>query len=96
MDKKQARDVGQVVRQVLQHEGLLDGLDFLNLKREWRQMLGPAAARECVSMTLTDGVFKVKVRSSVLRNQLNIQKPLLLARLNSRLPQPMARDLLIY
>lgn len=96
MERKHIREVGDVVRQVLKQEGLLDGLDFLQLKNEWRAMIGPQAARECTSISFADGILKIKVRSSVLRNQLSIQKPLLIAKLNARQPQIVVKELLIF
>ncbi len=64
-----------------------DGLDALLVQRKWREMLGPVMSRYSLDeqYDTASGKLTVHIQSSVLRNDLFIQRVELIKKLNALL-----------
>lgn len=96
MKKQETRTLQDVLEQTLRETGLYEGLEVVRLNNAWNTVIGPAAAKECLSRSFSEGVYKVKIRSGVLRCQLDMQKTVLRARLNTQMGKSIVTDLILY
>jgi len=96
MKKQETRTLQDVLEQTLRETGLYEGLEVVRLNNAWDTVIGPAAAKECLSRSFSEGVYKVKIRSGVLRCQLDMQKTVLRARLNTQMGKSIVTDLILY
>ncbi len=81
--------------QTLEETGLREGLETLRIHHAWDELIGETAARECGERSFSDGVYTVRIKSSVLRCQLDMQKPFLIGKLNAGLKKSVVRELII-
>ena len=95
MKRQRTKTLREVLDQTLEETGLLEGLETLQLHHAWDELLGEAAARECGQRSFRDGVYTVKVKSSVLRCQLDMQKTFLTGKLNALLNKTVVREIII-
>ncbi len=61
------------------------GLEAMDVCREWSEMLGEHVARYSSDAVFRNGELSVRILSSVLRNDLYMQRTLLVEKLNARL-----------
>ena len=85
-----------VLEQTLMETGLAEGLEELRLHHAWDELMGESAARECGQRSLRDGIYTVKVKSSVLRCQLDMQKNFLAGKLNAKLNKNLVKEVVIH
>lgn len=96
MRKQETRPLKDVLSQALEEAGLAEAVKIGGIHKAWERVVGPQAAAQCKYNTFEDGVYKVKVGSAVLRSRLNMQKPMLLSRMNAQLGRALVTDLVIY
>ncbi|HHV02807.1 MAG: DUF721 domain-containing protein [Bacteroidales bacterium] len=95
MKRQRTKTLQEVLDQTLRDTGLSQGLEILRIHHAWDQLIGETAARECGRRSFRDGIYTVKVKSSVLRCQLDMQKSLLTGKLNALLNKPLVKEIII-
>lgn len=63
----------------------MSGLEAIRVIETWREVLGPVMNRYSAEERFAHGRLTVRITSSILRNDLFLQRTTLLERLNSRL-----------
>jgi hypothetical protein len=72
------------------------GLDAVHVLNTWRQMLGPTMVRYSEGETFQDGALRVRIKSSVLRNDLFMQRSELIKKLNTQLGRQIVFAITFY
>lgn len=72
------------------------GLDAVHVLDTWRQMLGPTMARYSEGETFENGALRVRIKSSVLRNDLFMQRSELIQKLNTLLGKQIVFAITFY
>ncbi len=83
MKKRDAEQVGSVIRRILRQEGLETPLNQQRLLDAWPQVLGPAAAYT-TDLYIHNQVLYVRLSSAVLRQELMMGREVLIRTLNRR------------
>ena len=71
-------------------------LDAVHVVNTWRQMLGPAMVRYSEGETFQDGALRIRIKSSVLRNDLFMQRTELIQKLNTQLGRQIVFAITFY
>ena len=95
MKRQQTRTLNEILEQILNETELANGLEILRINHAWNELIGETAARECGDHTFREGVYSVRVKSSVLRCQLDMQKVFLAGKLNAMLKKELVREIVI-
>ncbi len=74
-------------------EPLNRGLVAMDVCREWSNMLGGHVAQYSSDAVFRNGELSVRILSSVLRNDLYMQKTLLVNKLNMRLGKDIVKSI---
>ena len=72
------------------------GLDAVHVLNTWRQMLGPTMVRYSEGETFENGALRVRIKSSVLRNDLFMQRTELIQKLNIQLGRQIVYAITFY
>lgn len=82
MRRHQAEQVGDIVRQFLREEGLETPYNEYRLLEAWPDVVGQAIAQLTADLQIRNRVLYVKLKSSVLRQELMYGRQSLVFRLN--------------
>lgn len=82
MRKQKAEQVGMLVRQFLREEGLETPYNEYRLIEAWPEVMGQGIASYTSDLQIRNGVLYVRLRSSVLRQELMSNRRQLAQRLN--------------
>lgn len=85
--------LSDVIKHVLKNYRLEDKLDELQLSEAWEQVLGKTISGCTDSISLKNGVLRVKLNSASLRNELNLARQKLIAKLNEAVGREIIRDI---
>lgn len=67
------------------NEKIIDGLNAMHIIDTWHEVLGPHLSKYSSNEHYEKGKLTVRIQSSILRNDLFMQRTKLLERLNARL-----------
>ncbi|MDD4920177.1 MAG: DUF721 domain-containing protein [Bacteroidales bacterium] len=96
MKRQQTRALNEILEQTLNETGLAAGLETLRIHNAWNELIGEAAVKECGERSFREGVYTVRVKSSVLRCQLDMQKVFLTGKINALLNKTLVREIVIH
>lgn len=82
MRKKSSESIGQLLSQYLRQEGLETPLNERRAIAAWSSILGPAISSYTTSLEIRNQVLYVALSSSVLRQELMMQRRELVRRIN--------------
>jgi predicted nucleic acid-binding Zn ribbon protein len=85
--------LGDLVPRVLDELGLSETSHAVRLLEIWDEALGPELAPHCRPDGIRNGTLYANVPDSAWMQRLQMEKPRILARLESALGEPAARDL---
>jgi len=91
--RTQPRKIGSTVGQVLADLGLAGASGAFRIAELWAETVGPEIAAHCRPVMVRRGVLEAEVDSSVWCQQLQMQRPLLLAKLREKLGADAPSDL---
>lgn len=91
--RREPRLVGDVVGAVLDDLGLEGASAVLRIAERWEAVVGPEIARHCQPERLSGGVLEATVDTSVWCQQLQLQRPAILAALRRELGAEAPTDL---
>ena len=93
MKRKQAELLGMLVRQYCRQEGLETPLNEYRLVQAWSQVLGKAVQTYTKELKIYNQVLFVKVTSSVLRQELLMNRKALVHKLNEHVKAQVITDI---
>lgn len=95
MKRDNTQTLGDVVKGLLRKYGLEDGIKAHTLYSVWDNELGPMIAGRTQEIRLRGNVLYVKLSSSVLRQELHMQKQLLIKRLNDAMGEYLVEEIVL-
>lgn len=82
MKPTNAQTVGEIIQQLLHDNGLDNKLHEQQALELWPRVVGPGVNRYTVDRYVTAGVMHVKISSASLRNELMMNRSLIIQQLN--------------
>jgi predicted nucleic acid-binding Zn ribbon protein len=93
MRKADVQNIGSVISELIQEYRLGSKFDEAKLFSAWKQMMGPSIANYTEEMSLKRGCFYVKLKSSVLREELSYGKERMVTGLNEIMEKPIVKEI---
>ena len=93
--RTQARPIREIIEEVLKASGIDQKLKERELIRQWDEVVGITIARSTDSIYISDRKLIVKIRSSVIRNELTMIRDGLKMELNRRSGQVIIDEIII-
>lgn len=82
MKYSQAEKVGDIINKLLKEDNLEDKFDEQRIVALWQEVVGQGVNRYTVNRFVKDGVLYVNISSAPLRNELMLNRTVLMRRLN--------------
>lgn len=95
MRRGETKSIAELVRAMCREEGLETPLNEYRLINAWSQVLGPAVVSYTKSLQIHNQVLFVKVTSSVLRQELLLNRKSLVRRLNEHVKAQVITDIVL-
>lgn len=96
MRKKNAEEVGSLVRQFLRAEGLETPLNEYRIINAWPTVAGPAIARYTGNIFIKASILNIQIKSPALRQNLNMSRTLLAQKLNEHVGAQVITEVRFY
>lgn len=93
MRRKDVEPVGNMIRRYLRQQSLESPLNEQRLISSWHELLGPAMARYTENLYIRNQVLYVHFTSSVLRQELMMERKTLVQKLNERVGTMVITDI---
>jgi len=93
--RTQSRPIKDIIEEVLKNLGIDQKLKERELIRQWDEVVGITIARSTESIYINNRKLIVKIRSSVIRNELTMIRDGLKAELNRRIGQVLIDEIVI-
>ncbi|MFT5970514.1 MAG: putative nucleic acid-binding Zn ribbon protein [Flavobacteriales bacterium] len=93
MRKADVQNIGSVISELIQEYRLGGKFDEAKLCSAWKQMMGPSIANYTETMYLKRQCFYIKLKSSVLREELSYGKEKMVAGLNEIMGKPTIKEI---
>ena len=94
MKRTEARNIGQIINDVLQREHLDVALDEPRASALWPQIVGDGINRYTIKRYVKDGVMTVHLSSASLANELMLNRGTLIARINEALGREIIHEII--
>ena len=95
MRKSNQQSIGAVIRKLLKNqklEGRLKELDVLKLSEE---LLGKNLMKYINDLSVKNGTLIIKVKSSVVRNELSYQKSEIIKKINEQVGNEILKEIIL-
>ena len=96
MRKQKAEQVGTLIHQFLREEGLETPYNEFRIIESWPEVMGQGIAKLTSSLQIRDGVLYVRLRSSVLRQELMASRRQLARRLNDYVGAQVIENIIFF
>ncbi|MFM1878344.1 MAG: hypothetical protein RLZZ241_1210 [Bacteroidota bacterium] len=93
--KDENQSIQKVLESFLSENNLKKGLDQVDLAKAWNDVLGPGVASYTRSVQFKSGQLKVKLNSSVLREELSLGQSKIIELLNEHLGKELVESLIL-
>jgi len=92
MKRKDAQSIGELVRQFLRSESLETPLNERRLLNAWRDVMGPVISSYTRDLYIRNQILYVQLNSSVLRQELMMERRRIVSRLNDAVKAQVISD----
>ena len=87
--------VGDVLKQIIQVNKLQPGMDQIDVKEAWQNLIGNGVNSYTKNVALRGNTLYVELSSSVLREELSHGKPKIIAMINEELQREVIKDVVL-
>lgn len=87
--------VGDVLKQIIQVNKLQPGMDQIDVKEAWQNLMGNGVNSYTKNVALRGSTLYVELTSSVLREELSHGKSKIIAMINEELQREVIRDVVL-
>lgn len=94
MSKHNIKSLGDAIKEFIHENKLEEKIYEVKIVEEWRKIMGHNVAVYTQSIILKNGKLTVYLRSSVLRNELQMSKQKVITIINSYLGQGVIKDII--
>lgn len=95
MRRRESRQIGELLNDFIKESGLDKGLLRVRVVEAWREVVGEKIDRYVEEQFFKEGLLISKISSSVVRNQLFINREDILKRINSLLGGEVVKSLIL-
>ncbi|BDB54923.1 hypothetical protein GENT5_12280 [Flavobacterium ammoniigenes] len=97
MAKRQSNQstVGDVLKQIIQANKLQPGMDQIDVKEAWQNLMGNGVNSYTKNVALRGSTLYVELSSSVLREELSHGKSKIIAMINEELQREVIKDVVL-
>ena len=95
MARNNTYNVGDVIRKLMKNPKLADKLEKLDVLQIWNEIIGGALRQYVVDQTLNKDILYVKLKSSVVRNELSYRKTDIINQINKRLGKKVVNKIIL-
>ena len=97
MAKRQSNQstVGDVLKQIIQTNKLQPGMDQIDVKEAWQNLMGNGVNSYTKNVALRGTTLYVELSSSVLREELSHGKSKIIAMINEELQREVIKDVVL-
>lgn len=93
MKRREALPLNEILDEILQQNNLDIGLDAARARQAWKETMGEAVDKCTTSLNFDKGVLYVRLSSSVLRNELFMNRRQLIERLNNHIGRNIIQNI---
>ncbi len=94
MKRTEARNIGQIINDVLRKENLDVALDEHRACALWPQIVGDGINRYTIKRYVKDGVMTVHLSSASLANELMLNRERIIANINKAIGRYIIREII--
>ncbi|MDY6300775.1 MAG: DUF721 domain-containing protein [Bacteroidales bacterium] len=94
MKRTEARNIGQIINDVLRKENLDVALDEHRACALWPQIVGDGINRYTIKRYVKDGVMTVHLSSASLANELMLNRERIIANINKAIGRDIIREII--
>lgn len=94
MKRTEARNIGQIINDLLQHENLDVALDEHRASALWPEIVGDGINRYTIRRYVNDGVMTVYLSSAALKSELSLVRASIISRINEALGREIIREII--
>ena len=87
--------IGAVLQQIIQVNKLQPGMDQIDVKEAWRQLMGNGVNTYTKNVVLKGGTLYVELSSAVLREELSHGKSKIVKMINEELGREVVKDVML-
>lgn len=87
--------VGDVLKQIIQVNKLQPGMDLIDVKEAWQNLMGNGVNSYTKNVALRGSTLYVELTSSVLREELSHGKSKIIAMINEELQREVIKDVVL-
>lgn len=96
MKRLEPQSIGDVLRKAIDDAQMSGHLDELRAAEFWPSIVGQHIADECRRPYILDGRMSVRVPDAALRQELNMQRSLIISEFNRLAGKPVVKSLRFY
>jgi hypothetical protein len=89
------KHIGPIIKRLIKAYRLRGNLLEQDVTKCWEEIMGKSLIKETESVMLNNGVLRVKLRSSVLRQELSYSREELVSKINQMLGEEHIKDLIL-
>lgn len=93
MRRTEPKSIAQIVGDLLRSQNLEEGMMMHRALSVWPEVVGPVINRQTVERRVDKGVMYVRINSAAVRNELSMQRTVLIDALNKRLGQSVIKEI---
>ena len=82
MERRKTVHISEVIQELLKKNNMKSRLDETTITQKWEEVVGKTMAKYTQKVYVNKGILYVEVTSSVARNELVMNRSLLIERLN--------------
>ena len=94
MKRTEAKNIGQIINDLLKQENLDVELDEHRASAMWPQIVGDGINRYTIRRYVKDGVMTVHLSSASLANELMLNRDSIIQRINEALGREIIREII--
>ncbi len=94
MKRTEAKNIGQIINDLLKQENLDVALDEHRASALWPQIVGDGINRYTIKRYVKDGVMTVHLSSASLANELMLNRERIIANINKAIGRDIIREII--
>ena len=94
MERRKTTHINEIIQEILNKSNLKGRLDETTITKKWEEIVGKTMARYTRNVYVSKGILHVEVTSSVVRNELMMNRSTLIERLNAITGNETIKDII--
>ena len=95
MRRDNNQKLGEVIRKLMKNPKLSKKLDKLDAIDVWQEIIGPPLSKYITDQKIYKGILYVKLKSAVVRNELNYKKSDLMKQINQKIGKELITNIVL-